>query len=490
MKVLFVVIGKSLGNNSLLIKNADFIVTMDNRRRIIKNGNIYIEKPKIISVGKNIEVSYSADRVIDARGKIAIPGLINTHHHLSQTLTRVIPVAQNVSLFPWLLSLYDIWREITVKHIYIGALVGLGELLLTGCTTTSDHYVQHVPSVQHSIDVEIKAADEIGIRFHPCRGIINRGRSKGGLPPDDLAEDMDKALKDSERIIRKYHDMKKFSMCRVALGPCSPFSVTRDALEETIKLARKYEGVLSHTHIADSKQDFDYCMKNYGVSPLKLMESTGWLGRDVWFAHAILLDKTEIGILAKTGTGVAHCPRSNMRLASDNKMDPAPVPEMLRHGVRVGLGVDGSASNDASNMLDELRTCLLVHRPAYGVSSMTATQVLEIATLGGAKILHRNEIGSIEVGKAADIVLIDLKQLGYAGAMHDPVAALLFCGDSCRVHTNIVNGEIVVEDGKLVNVDEQEICEKANELARELVDKAGKRRGKNYLKQKWIRAFK
>ena len=463
---------------------------MDLDRRIIKNGSIYIEKPKIVSIGKNEDVSFRADKVIDAKGKIVIPGLINTHHHLSQTLTRVIPGAQNVSLFPWLQSLYDIWSEITKEHVYIGALVGLGELLLTGCTTSSEHYVQHVPSVQRSIDMEIKAAEEIGIRFNPCRGIITKGKSKGGLPPDELAEDIDDALKDSERVIRKYHDTKEFSMCRVALGPCSPFSVTKETLEETIKIARKHRGVLSHTHIADSEQDLKYCMKNYGVRPLKLMENTGWLGKDVWFAHAILLNTSEIKVLAKTGTGVAHCPRSNMRLASDGKMDPAPIPEMLKNGVRVGLGVDGSASNDASNMLDELRTCLLVHRPAYGVNSMAATQVLELGTLGGAKILHRDEIGSIEVGKAADLVLIDLQQLGYAGAMHDPVAALLFCGDTCRVSTSIVNGEIVVENGKLINLNEAEICEKANEMANDLVKRARAKTGKNYLKQKWVRAFK
>lgn len=475
---------------SLLIKGADYIVTMDEKRRTIENGSIYIEKPKIVAVGKTEEISYAADRVIDARGKIVIPGLINTHHHLSQTLTRVIPEAQNVSLFSWLRSLYDIWRELTTEHVYVGALVGLGELLLTGCTTTSDHYVQHVPSVQCSIDREIKAAEKVGIRFNPCRGIISRGKSKGGLPPDELAEDIDSALKDSERVIRKFHDMEKFSMCRTALGPCSPFSVTKETLRETIKLARRHKGVLSHTHIADSPQDLDYCLKNYGVRPLKLMEETGWLGRDVWFAHAVLLNKSEIRLLAKTGTGIAHCARSNMRLASDGGMDPAPIPEMLRNGVSVSLGVDGSASNDASNMLDELRTCLLVHRPAYGVSSMAATQVLEMATLGGAKVLHRDEIGSIEVGKAADLVLVNLCQIGYAGALHDPVAALVFCGDTCRVDTSIVNGEMVVEDGKLVNVDEQEISKKANELAKELVDKASERTGKNYSKRSWIRAFK
>ncbi len=478
-----------MSEKSLLVKDADFVVTMDCERRVIEKGSVYIEGPKIVAVGKNEEVKFNADRVIDAKDNIVLPGLINTHHHLSQTLTRVIPEGQNVSLFPWLFNLYDIWREVTTEHVYIGALVGLGELLLSGCTTTSDHYVQHVPSVQCSMDREIQASRELGIRFHPVRGIIDRGRSKGGLPPDELVEDIDDALNDSERIIRKYHDMKKFSMCRVAMGPCSPFSITEENLRETIQLARKHK-VLSHTHIADNHQELEYCMKSYGVRPLKLMKDTGWLGNDVWFAHAVLLNEAEIKTLAQSGTGIAHCPRSNMRLASDVRIDPAPIPEMLKNGVRIGLGVDGSASNDSSNMLDELRTCLLVHRPVYGVGSIAATQVLEMATLGGAMILHRPDIGSIETGEAADLVLINSKQLGYAGSIHDPIAALIFCGGCSRINTSIVNGEIVVENGKLVNVNEQKLYEKANELAMDLVDKAGKKTGKKHLKRKWIRAFK
>ena len=475
---------------SLLLKDADLIVTMDENRRVIRKGSIYIEKPKIVDVGESEDVSHSADRVINARGNIVIPGLINTHHHLDQTLTRVIPKFQDAPLFQWLLGMYNIWRELTTEHVYIGALVGLGELLLTGCTATSDHYVQHVPHVQCSIDEEIKAANEIGIRFHPCRGIIDRGRSKGGLPPDDLVEDIDSALKDSERIIRRYHNTEEFSMRRVALGPCSPFSTTKENLEATLELARSHEGVLCHTHIADSYEEGEYCMKTYGTRPLKFLETVGFLGKDVWFAHAILLNKSEIETLARTGTGVAHCPRSNMRLATKEPINPAPVPEMLRSGVNVSLATDGSASNDASSMLEELRTCLLLHRPAYGVDSITATQVLEMATLGGAKVLNRKELGSIEVGKAADIVLINLNQLGYAGAVHDPVAALVFCGDTSIVNMTIVNGEVVVENGKLVKINEQELYEKANELARVLVQKAEERTGEDYLKRKWIRAFK
>lgn len=448
---------------SILIKNAELVVTMDANRRILKNASIYIENEKIVKVGPSKEIDYSANEVIDASGMIVLPGLINTHHHLYQTLTRCIPKVQSSELFDWLINLYEIWNRIGPKEVYISALTGMAELLLSGCTTTSDFLYVFPEGMNKLIDEEIKAAKEIGIRFYPCRGSMSLGRSKGGLPPDEIVQDEDEILKDSERLIREYHDPSKYSMLRIALAPYSIFSVTIDLMEEIRKLAKKYK-VLCHTHLAETLDEEQYCLKNYGKKPLEFLESLNWLGEDVWIANAIYLDDEEIKKLAKTKTGVSYCPTSNMRLGSGI----APIKEMMDQGVKVSIGVDGSASNDSSNMLAEIRMAMLLQRVRYGAKAMTALKALELGTLGGAKVLKRDDIGSIEPGKAADIIGINLKRINYAGALHDPVSAIVFCF-SDKVDFSIINGKIIVKNGNLVTKPLSEIIDLHNELSLKLV---------------------
>ncbi len=454
---------------NILIKNAKLIVQMDNKRTKIAGGHIFVEDNEIKFVGKKLPSSLvprpSSLKVIDASKCVVLPGFVNTHHHLYQTLYRNIREVQDAELFDWIKYLYTVWRNITPDAVYTSALTGLGELLLTGCTTSSDQfYIYPANQPKDLIDFEIKAAEEIGIRFHPTRGSMSRGQSKGGLPPDDVIQTENEIMKDSERVIQKYHNSEKFSMCRIALSPCSPFSVTTELLKETVKLARKKK-IKCHTHIAETIDEEKYCLEEYKLRPLAYMEKVGWLGSDVWFAHCIHLNDDEIKLLGKTKTGVAHCPVSNLRLGSGI----APVRKMIENNVPVSLAVDGSASNDSSSMLRELKTCLLVHRLKSGVESMPAEDVLWLATRGGAEVLGRNDIGSIEVGKAADIVLFDVEKIGYAGGIHDILASLLFCGDSDIVDMTIVNGKIVVKNGKLVNCDEQKLYEKTNKIAKKMV---------------------
>lgn len=471
--------------SKLLIKNIKVIATMDDKKTRIENGAIYIEDNIIKDVSptkqviSRIQHPGSSIQTIDASDKVALPGLINTHHHLYQTLNRNIPAVQDAKLFDWIKMLYEIWREITPEGVYVSAQVGMGELLLTGCTTTVDQfYVFPKDKPKDLIDYEIKAAKEIGIRFHPCRGSMSLGKSEGGLPPDDLVQSEEEILRDSERLINKYYDPKEFSMLRVALAPCSPFSVTKELLKETIDFARKKK-VRCHTHIAETLDEEKYCLETHKMRPLVYMESLGWLGEDVWFAHGIHLNDDEIKLLSKTKTGIAHCPTSNLRLGSGI----APVRRMLDEGVKISLAVDGSASNDSSDMLGELRQCLLIHRIKSGIESMPVDDVLWMATRGGAEVLGRDDIGSIEVGKVADIILIDIKNLGYAGGMHDPIAAILFSGNSHIVDTTIVNGKILVQNGKLLNLDEEKVISRANKIASEMLKRASKRTGIDYLKK-------
>ena len=466
--------------NRILIKNAVVVATFDGQGQEFSPGSILIEGNQIIKVGKSIQAK--ADRVIDAHGKVILPGLINTHHHLYQTMTRNLQMAQDSELFDWLTTLYEVWREITPEAVYISAMVGLGELLLTGCTCSSDHlYLFPQKTSGFLIDAEIQAAKDLGIRFHATRGSMSRGKSNGGLPPDDVVQDDATILKDSQRLIEKYHDPNPFAMTRIALAPCSPFSVTTEILRDTAKLARQYK-VRLHTHLAETKDEVQYCKEMFGCRPLKYMEKTGWIGNDVWYAHGIYLNSKELDLMAKTGTGVAHCPASNLRLASGI----CPVPEMLDKGVPVGLAVDGSASNDTSDLLGEVRHCMLVHRYASGVNSMSARKALQIAMGGSAKVLGRDDIGSLEVGKAADLIMIDLNQLGYAGALHDPVAAVVFSGDSHIVDMSIVNGKIVVENGKLVYANEMDLIQKANETARKMVESAKRRTHIDFNPRKFV----
>ncbi len=453
--------------STLLLKHADILVTMDAARREIRDGALFVRENVIESVGATNELPKTADRVIDARGMIVFPGLINTHHHLYQTLTRAIPAAQDAALFRWLKTLYPIWAELTPDAVYTSALIGLAELILSGCTTAADHL--YLFPNGSKLDDEIRAAREIGIRFHPTRGSMSLGESKGGLPPDRICDGEDTILRDSRRVIEEFHDPKPYSMCRVSLAPCSPFSVTPELMRESARLARAYK-VRLHTHLAETRDEEEFCLQKFGKRPVDYAEHLDWLGDDVWFAHSVHCNDAEIARYAETETGVAHCPTSNMRIASGI----APIVKMLQARVKVGLGVDGSASNDSSHMLAEARQAMLLQRVQGNPSALTARQALELGTLGGARVLGRDDIGSLEKGKAADFIAINLNRLEYAGALHDPVAAIVFCAPP-RVDLSVINGRVVVEDGNLLTLDLPPVIERHNRLAREMVERAGSR---------------
>jgi cytosine/adenosine deaminase-related metal-dependent hydrolase len=469
--------------SSLLIKNADVVATLDSERSIIRNGSIYIEDNQIVKVGPASEVDFKADQEIDASGKIVLPGLINTHHHLYQTLFRNIPAVQNATLFDWLLNLYEMWREITLDAIYVSAKVGMVELLLSGCTTTSDHLYVFPQGEEGVISDEMRAAGDLGIRFHPCRGSMSLGRSQGGLPPDDIVQSEEEILHFYKLIIDKYHDPSKYSMNRIVLGPCSPFSVTEALLRETRELSRQ-KGVFCHTHLAETLDEEKFCIEQKGKRPFEYMASVGWTGPDVWYAHGIHLNGEEINQLAETGTGVSHCPTSNLRLGSGI----APVRELLDAGVSVSIGVDGSASNDSSDLLFEVRQTMLLQRAKYGVDAMTATEALELATIGGARCLGRDDIGWLGPGMAADIIGIDLNQIGLAGALHDPVTAIVFC-KSRGVDFSIINGKPVVLGGKVDGLDMNELIARQNQIASELLDRAEECTGQRFRDKEWKRAY-
>lgn len=449
---------------TLLLKNADVLVTMDARRREIRDGGLFVRDNMIEQVGQTPELPTTADRVIDARGMIVLPGLINTHHHLYQTLTRAIPAAQDADLFHWLKTLYPIWAELTPDAVYTSALLGMAELMLTGCTTAADHL--YLFPNGSKLDDEIRAAQTIGMRFHPTRGSMSLGESKGGLPPDRVCEDEQAILRDSRRVIEGFHDPERYSMCRVSLAPCSPFSVTPELMRESAHLAREYN-VRLHTHMAETRDEEDFCLQKFGRRPVEYAEHLEWLGEDVWFAHSVWVNDAEIDKYALTGTGVAHCPTSNMRLASGI----APVVKMLSRNVHIGLGVDGSASNDSSQMLTEARQAMLLQRVMGNPGALTARQALELGTLGGARVLGRDDIGALDKGMAADFIAVRLDRPEYAGALHDPVAALVFCATP-RVDLSVINGRVVVEDGHLTTLDLPPVVERHNRIAREMVEQA------------------
>ena len=452
-----------------LIHDARCVFPMDDARSRLPNGYVLVEDDRIVATGAGpAPADLTADRRIDARGKVVLPGLVNTHHHLPQTLTRNVRSVQDAPLFRWLTELYLVWREADEDAVDAAARVGLGELLLTGCTTSTDHLYLFPRGQERLIDVEIAAARDLGIRFQPTRGSMSRGQSQGGLPPDDVVQDEDAILADSKRLIREYHDAKPRAMTRIALAPCSPFSVTDELMRRTADRARA-EGVRLHTHLAETLDENDYCLQVYGCRPGELLRRLGWLGSDVWLAHCVHLDDHEVALFGETGTGVAHCPSSNFRLGSGI----APVRKMLAAGVPVGLGVDGSASNDTSNMLAEARQALLAHRLGADPSAwVTAEEALWMATRGGAACLGRDDIGSLEPGKAADLILIDQRRLSYAGSGDDPLAALVFSPWPEPVDTVMVNGRIVVEGGQLVGVDVRALVERADRIAAGLRSRA------------------
>jgi 8-oxoguanine deaminase len=447
---------------TLLVKRADLLATMDNHQRCITGGGLFVRDNVIERIGPIDELPSEADRVIDAQGMVVLPGLINTHHHLYQTLTRAVPAAQDATLFGWLKTLYPIWAGLTPEAVYTSTLVGLAELMFSGCTTASDHLYIYPNGCR--IDDETRAAEEIGIRFQPCRGSMSLGESKGGLPPDSVVEDEDFILKDTQRAIETYHDPEPRAMLRIVVAPCSPFSVTPDLMREAAALARSY-GVQLHTHLAETLDEEAFCLRKFGRRPVAYAEDLGWLGDDVWHVHCVHLNQQEVELFAQTGTGVCHCPSSNMRLASGI----APVRAYLDVGVRTGLGVDGSASNDSSHLLAEVRMAMLLQRVSGNPAGLSAREALWMATRGGAAVLGRDDIGQLVPGKAADFIGIRLDRLDYAGALHDPLAALVFCAPQ-RVDLSVINGKVVIEDGQLLTVDLGPVVERHNRIARELVE--------------------
>ncbi len=442
---------------TVVIKNADVIVTMDAKRRELSGADILIRGGEIAGIGANL----TGDEYVSAAGCVVTPGLVNTHHHLFQTLTRAVPGGQDALLFGWLQTLYPIWAKMGPEEIFVSAQIGLAELALSGCTLSSDHLYMFPNGAR--LDDTIDAAHTIGIRFHPTRGSMSIGESDGGLPPDSLVEDEAAILKDSIRLIDDYHNPTDGAMVRVGLAPCSPFSVSRELMRDAALLARD-KGVMLHTHLAENDEDIAYSMENFGCRPGQYAEDLGWTGDDVWHAHCVKLDASEIDLFARSKTGVAHCPCSNCRLGSGI----APVRQMRDAGVKVGLGVDGSASNDAGHLLDEARQAMLLQRVKNGADAMSAREVLEIATLGGARVLGRADCGSLEVGKRADLAIWDMSVLAAAGSW-DPVAALVLTGPH-NVRDLFVEGKRVVQGGMLTGIELGAVIEEQNRLARALAE--------------------
>ncbi len=462
--------------SSLLLQHAEVLVTMDQDRREITDGAIFTDGRQVVCTGSTGEVQQwlldnkrQADRVIDASGTVILPGLVNCHHHLYQTLTRSIGTAQGLSLFDWLTTLYPIWGQMDSEAVYVSAKLGLVELMLSGATTVADHLYLFPNDAK--LDNEIQAAEELGVRFHPTRGSMSLGQSQGGLPPDDICEDEEDILADCKRVIEAFHDPAPLSMLRIGLAPCSPFSVTADLMKKTAVLARQYPAVNLHTHLAETVDEDRFCQQQFGMQPLEYMQSLDWTGDDVWFAHMVHQNSDEIATLAATRTGVCHCPSSNMILASGI----APIREMRDAKVRVGLGVDGSASNDGNHLLGEARQAMLLQRVGWpgfesNADRFSAREALELATLGGAAVLGRDDIGSLETGKAADLVAFRIDDLQHAGGLSDAVASLMTCAPG-RAWLSVINGAVVVENGEIPGLDINSLVTRHNELSQLLLEK-------------------
>jgi cytosine/adenosine deaminase-related metal-dependent hydrolase len=450
---------------TLLVKDVQRLATFDDDSREITDGALFVRDGVIAAVGTLDDMpDETPDETLALGHHVVLPGLINTHHHMFQNLTRVM--AQQDELFGWLTTLYPVWRGITGEMIYTSARVAMAELILSGCTTSSDHLYLYVNDIR--IDDEIRAAQEIGLRFHPTRGSMSVGQSQGGLPPDSVVEDEKRILRETQRAIETFHDNTRYSMLRIGIAPAAPFNVSQDLMRESAALARSYPGVRLHTHLAENVNDITYSLEHYGMRPGEYAESLGWLGDDVWHAHCVQLDASEVDLFARTQTGVAHCPCSNMRLASGI----APITGMLRAGVRVGLGVDGSASNDSGHLLDEARHALLLQRVrSTDPAALSARQTLHMATRGGASVLGRDDIGALAPGMAADFVAFRTDTLAFTGTAQDPLAALVFC-QPANVDLSVINGRVVVRDGHLVGVDLPALIEQHTQLARQLFDSA------------------
>jgi 8-oxoguanine deaminase len=466
--------------STLLVKGAEIVVTMDAQRREIRGGSVFVRDNAIEAVGSDADVAawIAADplartpaQTIDARGCVILPGLVNCHHHLYQTLTRTVGTGRGLGLFDWLKTLYPIWAMVDADAIYVSAKLALCELVLSGATTVADH-LYLFPNGSR-LDDEIRAAQELGVRFHPTRGSMSVGESAGGLPPDYLVEGEKAILADCRRVLETFHDPAPLSMLRVGLAPCSPFSVSPELMIDSARLARSHERVGLHTHLAETLDENRYCMEKFGKRPLEFVEELDWAGDEVWFAHMVHPDDNEIERMAASRSGVCHCPSSNMILASGI----APVRAMLDEGVKVALGVDGSASNDGNHMLGEARQAMLLQRvgwPGFEARAdrFTAREALELATLGGARVLQRNDIGSLEPGNAADLVAFRVDGMEHAGGQSDPVASLLTCAPG-RAWLSVINGRVVVEQGRLKGVEMGALVERHNRIARGLLEKAG-----------------
>ena len=448
--------------SSLLVRHIHTLAPMDGRHTVLHGASLYCADGEIRQVIASGGKLPKADRVIRGDHAVAIPGLVNTHHHLYQTLTRAYGPAADAELFDWLRVLYPIWARLDEDAVHAAALAGMAELLFSGCTTTTDHHYVFPRGHGNLLDVEIEAARRIGIRFHPTRGSMSVGQSQGGLPPDSVVESEDRILEECERAIGKHHDPAPGAMLRIALAPCSPFSVSPRLMRASAELARRH-GVRLHTHLAETRDEERYCLEHFGKRPLDLLEDAGWLAADAWLAHGIYFNRSEIARLGRAGVGIAHCPTSNMRLGSGC----APVLALRRAGCPVGLGVDGSASNDSSHMLAEARQALLLQRLRHGAAALGVRDALRMATVEGARCLGRDDIGTIEPGKRADIALFDLRGLSYSGA-GDAVSALLLCAPE-RVDTLVIDGRVVVEGGELQTIRLEPLIARHRRLAAKLV---------------------
>jgi len=447
----------------LLLRNIKKIYSFDDRESRYEATDIYIEDGVIKEIGQGLRVGLDV-KVIDCSGLVALPGFVNTHHHLYQTLFRGIEEVQEKPLFPWLIGLYEFWKHMTPETVHYGAMVGFSELLRTGCTLTSDHhYVFPQGQPGTLIDTQIQAALDIGIRFHATRGSMSLGKDQGGLPPVSVVQTESTILEDSQRLIDRYHDRSDYAMTRIALAPCSPFSVTESLMKETSRLARA-NGVMMHTHLAETMDEERFCMEKYGRKPLELMEDLEWVGPDVWYAHGIFFDDNEIERL--NGSGIAHCPSSNMKLNSGI----CRTSELFERKVPLSIAVDGSASNDGSNMWEEVRRAYLLNHLKYGTEGLSAYNILKIATRGGAQVLGRTDTGYLAVDKAADINLFDLSGIEYAGC-HDPLVALVGLGNHSFPKMTLVGGKVVAKEGKILTVKMKTIAKEAHQHAKGLIDK-------------------
>jgi cytosine/adenosine deaminase-related metal-dependent hydrolase len=466
----------------ILLKDCFYILTPEGKDDL-RGADILIRRNRIERIADNIDPRETGSNtapqersateqtfgdkieVIDCSHMVVIPGFVNTHHHFYQTLTRNLKAVQNAKLFEWLIYLYEVWKGLDANAVFYSTLVAVGELLKTGCTCTTDHHYLYPQGFQGDLmGIQFDAASALGIRFSPCRGSMSLSKKNGGLPPDCVVQTEDEILRDSVRVIETYHDDASISMQKIILAPCSPFSVTEELMRETARLARSYK-VRLHTHLAETADEDEYCLRIYEKRPLSLMQDLEFVGEDVSYAHGIFFEDAELEVLADTGTSIVHCPSSNMRLGSGI----ARVKEMIERGINVGLAVDGSASNDTSDFLGEMRSALLLQRVCYGADALTASDVFRMATRNGAKLLGFSSTGRIEEGCLADLALFDIDRIEYAGSLSDPPAALLFAGISHQTAFTIVNGQVVVRDGKLTGYDEQEIIAKANEISDRLL---------------------